>query len=177
MGLKLVGKIIDAHGIKGEFKIKFLSSEVEWLDSLDFVTIKNMNYELVSLRQNKTFWILKLAEINDRNLAESLKGQEVFADEALFVTSEGEEPFLSELMGFDVEVDGRIQGQIVAFKETAAHFLLVLKTYKGFFEIPYVDNFIVEILRNEKKIKMNFPEDLLSEEFKLNETFDDDSNN
>ncbi len=174
MGLKLVGKIIDAHGIKGEFKIKFLSSEVEWLDSLDFVNIIETNYELVSLRQNKTFWILKLAEFNDRNSAETLKGKDVFADEALFITSDGEEPFLSELAGFDVEVDGRVRGQIVAFKETPAHFLLVLKTYQGYFEIPYVDHFIEEILRPEKKIKMKFPEDLLSEEYKLKESFDGD---
>lgn len=173
MKLKKIAKIIDGHGLKGELKVKFLSSEIEWLDSLEFVVINEVQYDVISLRQNKTFWILKLKNLDDRNESEKLKGQDVLADESLFLTQDGEDPYLSELMGFSVEVDGRTAGDVVGFKETSAHFLLVLKTYKGYFEIPYVDDFIVEVLRSEKKIVMKFPEDLLSDEFKLKESFDD----
>ncbi len=171
LSLKSIGKIIDAHGIKGEFKIKFSSSETDWIESLNDLYINQTQYEILSLRPNKTFWILKLKDINDRNESEKFKGEDLLADQSLFQTADDEDPYLSELMGFDVELENIVKGQIVGFKETSAHFLLVLRTSEGCFEIPYVDDFIVEILRPERKIKMSFPEDLLSHDYKVDDVF------
>lgn len=168
--MKVIGKVIDAHGIKGELKIKLLSSETDWHAQFKEVSLEGEIYEVVNLKPNKLFWILKLKGVEDRNKAETLKGKTLEANKMLFTTEEGEEPYLSELQGFSVDLEGKTVGQVESFKETMAHFLIVIKNENGFFEIPYVDAFIKRIDRSSKILFMSFPEDLLSDEFKLSES-------
>lgn len=170
MKLKNVGKIVDAHGIKGELKIKFFSSDLEWLDDLMTVVIDGQEYDIENLRLNKTFWILKLHDLDDRNQSELLKGKDLLADESLFITDDDDDnPYLSELQDFTIDLQGKNVGQVHSFKETHAHFLIVIENDSGFYEIPYVDAFIEKIDRDLKTVFMSFPEDLLSEDFKLKE--------
>lgn len=116
MKLKIVGKVIDAHGIKGELKIKFLSSDLEWLEDFMTVYIDGDEYDIEKLRLNKSFWILKLMNLDDRNQSEALKGKNLMADETLFMTEGDEEPYLSELQDFTVDLQGKKVGFIHSFK-------------------------------------------------------------
>jgi 16S rRNA processing protein RimM len=162
-----VGRISDAHGLKGELKIKLFSHETSWHPDLKIVYISGETFEVERLKPNKTFWILKLKGISDRTAAESYKGKSLEASEELFITGDDEDPYLSELLDFQVHLNGKAVGQVVSFQETQAHFLLVIKNKNGFFEIPYVDAFIESIDRESQVLNMSFPEDLLADEFKL----------
>lgn len=167
MKLKTVGQIVDAHGIKGELKIRLFSQELDWHDDFVNAYVDDHEYFIEHLKPNKTFWILKLEGLSDRNQAELLKGKELQALETLFMTADGEEPYLSELLNYSVDLEGKIVGQVVSFQETQAHHLLVIQNETGAFEIPYVDAFIKSIDREKQILSMNFPEDLLSEDFKI----------
>jgi 16S rRNA processing protein RimM len=167
LDMKVIGTVVDAHGIKGELKVKLFSSETEWHSEFKEVCILNKEYVVEKLRLNKTFWILKLDNLDDRNQAELLKGQDLLADKSLFITEDHEDPYLSELLGYGVYLDNKNVGSVFSFQETSAHFLLVIKTEDGLYEIPYVDAFIDKIERKSHKIHMCFPEDLLSSDYKL----------
>jgi 16S rRNA processing protein RimM len=168
---KPIGKILDAHGLKGELKVILFSKTLDWPSSLTEVCINDEVYQVEDLKPNKELWILKLENMNSRTEAETLKGYELLGLKSLFVTHEGEEPFLSELMGFKV-LNSLMDplnpvGEIVDLSETPAHYNLILQTSKGYFEIPYVDDFIESIDRKSRLIKMNFPTDLISDEYKI----------
>lgn len=45
----------------------------------------------------------------------------------------------------------------------------MIRNESGYFEVPYVDAFIEKIDRELKTVFMSFPEDLLSDDFKLKE--------
>ncbi len=167
MDLKSVGQILDAHGIKGELKVKLFSQETDWHQDFLKAYIEDQEYIIEHLKPNKTFWILKLKGVVDRNHAETFKGKPLQALSELFTTSEDEEPYLSELLHFSVMLNGQKVGEITSFQETQAHYLLVIKNQNGFFEIPYVDAFIENIDRPRRLIHMCFPEDLLAPEFKI----------
>lgn len=168
--LKIIGTVVDAHGIKGELKIKIFSSETDWQEDFELAYIAGQEFTVEKLRLNKTFWILKLKDLEDRNQAELLKGKDLLASKSLFMTEDGEDPFLSELLGFDVYLEEEAVGKVHAFQETSAHFLLVIKTKNGLYEIPYVDAFIESLDRKAHKIYMSFPEDLLSLDYKLEDS-------
>lgn len=164
---KIVGKISGAHGLTGELKVVIFSSATAWHDAFTTAFIDDQEYHVEKLRSNKTFWILKLSELNDRTASEALKGKDLWAFKSLFETEEDDDPYLSELVGFQIILNNKSVGTIHSFKETQAHFLLVIETINGFYEIPYVDSFIDEIQRKEHQILMSFPEDLMSEDYKL----------
>ena len=81
------------------------------------------------------------------------------------MTTEGEEPYLSELFGWKLLLNNKPIGVIESVMETPAHFLLVINTDRGKFEIPYVDDYILNLDRKNCCLDMDFPEDLLSDEF------------
>lgn len=166
--MKKIGKILDAHGIKGELKLKIFSVEIGWHKELKEISFGSQKFfEVEKLRPNKAIWILKLKNFDNRNLAEEVKGSDVYVAENPFVSVDSEEPYLSELEGFGIFLKADLVGKITGFNETLAHTLFVVKTSEGLFEIPYVDAFVLEINREEKKIIMDFPVSLLSEEFNM----------
>ncbi len=170
MKLKSIGKVLDAHGIKGELKVKLFSHETEWHSSFLEAHIDTFQYQVLALRANKSVWILKLKGLADRSSAELLKGKELMACQTLFQTSDSEEPFMSELLGFKIDLNGEKVGVVFSFKETLAHFSLVIKNESGFFEVPYVDEFLKSTDRKAKVLFMSFPTDLLSDDFKLKDS-------
>lgn len=71
-----VGKIIAAHGIKGEVKVISLSSNPHRFDKGSKMTLAANGQEVtvVSCRPHKEALIIDFAEIGDRNAAEAVQG-------------------------------------------------------------------------------------------------------
>ena len=69
----IIGKIFNVHGIKGELKVLPLTDDINRFKKLERCFIKGREYNAASARINKNHIILKLKEIDDRNIAEKLK--------------------------------------------------------------------------------------------------------
>ena len=108
-----VGRIADAWGIKGWFKVLPYSASPEALFS--------------SKR-----WFLQPSEkgaqdINDRNDAELLKGARIFISRASFPTPETDEYYWVDLIGLDVvNREGLALGQVRELLHTGPQTVLVL---------------------------------------------------
>ncbi|MGI0481933.1 ribosome maturation factor RimM [Geminocystis sp. CENA526] len=105
-----IGTIVSPQGIKGELKVKtdsdfperFEKSGNRWLQVQPHQSPQMV--ELVRGRQvpNKNIFIIKLAGIDDRNQAESLRGCKLFVDKLDRPSLEEEEYHIADLIDLEV---------------------------------------------------------------------------
>ena len=181
MNLKHVGKVMDAHGIRGELYCLIFSGDVTWLPKIKILNLKNKNemqsFEVKKLKVFKRGFIASLKDFDNRNKAEEFKGAEVWIDENIFVSEEGEALYLNEIMGFKIEDKnlGTI-GTIISFSSNGLQDLLVVEAEASSneppsknilsieisqFEIPFVKAFVLNMDFKNKKILTDLPEGLL----------------
>lgn len=164
-----VGRVKDAHGIKGEIFITLFAGEAEWLNKLVELHLVSeageiKRYSIKSARLHKKGLIVKTGEIRDRNEAESLKGWFLEIPSDYLVSEPGESIYLHEIHGFQVFVKGKGKvGSIEGFSSNSVQDLLVVKTVQGEFEIPFVEPFVDRIEYESKEIHLDLPEGLLGD--------------
>ena len=167
-----VGKVKDAHGIRGELFLVFFGGEADWIDELDSIRLVNdlgepdpKNFAIKSVRPHKNGMILKSADIKDRNMAETLKGRVIEIPEELLISEKGESIYLREILGFVVHTKAQgAVGPVTGFSSNVVQDLLVVKAKNGVFEIPFVKDFVETIDYDAKTIHMILPVGLLGEE-------------
>jgi 16S rRNA processing protein RimM len=120
-----VGRIGRAHGLRGDVVVtpvtniaaRFAAGSTLWIDGRPYV--------IASSRPNQHRFVVRFAEIADRNGADGLRGKIVEA-EPLADAPDGE-LWVHELIGSEVhDRSGATLGTIVAVEANPAHDLLVL---------------------------------------------------
>ena len=168
--LKKIGIVSDAHGIRGDIYVVIFSGDVSWIAKMTEINLASsstesvVSYKIKKIKAFKKGFIASIHEIIDRNQAEELKKQEVWIDEKLLVSNDGEQPFLNELIHFEV-IDlklGRI-GKVIQFSSNGEQDLLVLdKTVNNQnIEIPFIKQFVNQVDYHAKKIMTDLPEGLI----------------
>jgi 16S rRNA processing protein RimM len=169
-GWRLVGKIKEAHGLRGDLYVLIFSGEAAWKDELtEFCLAKDeslVNKKIFQVEKSKAFkkgLMIKPQGVPDRTAAELLKGQLFFIPENLLVADEGDSIFLEEIEGFQVlKQSGESIGPIVGFSTNTFQDLLVIKTINGkHVEVPFVDAFVVDIDHEAKQVIVDLPDGLL----------------
>ncbi len=167
MGQKLVGKVMDAHGIRGDIYCLIFSGDVSWCDQLNELQLhlngKPHAFEIQKLKPFKRGFIATLKGFTDRNRAEEFKGAELWVDEGVFKSEDGEAMFLSELLNFELtDKQLGLIGRIEDFSSNGIQDLLVVKSKNAeVFEIPFVKEFVLDIDFESKKMMVDLPEGLL----------------
>lgn len=162
-----VGKIKDAHGLKGELYFISFSGDISWLDTAEefFLEASSGGVKTIKLQHFKAFKdgaIVRLENVLDRNAAEALKGVMVYIDAQCLIASPGETIYLQEVKNFQAQSpDGKDLGVITGFSSNGAQDILVIENQGKSYEVPFVDDFIVEIQFENKKIILDFPESLI----------------
>lgn len=151
----VIGKIFNVHGIKGELKVLPLTDDMNRFKKLERCFIKGKEYNAVSARINKNHVILKLKEIDDRNIAEKLKNNfiEVLREDSVDL-DEGEY-FIEDLKGLKVlDENGEEIGVMVDVLTPAAVDIYVFKIDGKEQMLPALEENILEIVEDEY-IKIN----------------------
>lgn len=161
-----IGYIQKAHGIKGEVFLKLYDEGGDFLKAGQEVYLKDKVHALTQVRKVPQGFILKLKEVTTRNESELLKASKVYVSSDLFA-DEAKGFYLNQLLGFDLLFKGEVKGQVVGFGLTDAHDLLRVRLsgLQDEIEIPYVDNFILNINKLGKNIEVECPEELFDLEF------------
>ena len=112
----LIGKIVNAHGIKGDVKIKSFT-----MNPADVCTysplLKTDGSELkVKLRSsaNSDVIIAHIEGVDDRTTAEGLKGFEIYTPKSSIIDEESDDILLSDLIGFKVLDNNNTEIGVVA---------------------------------------------------------------
>lgn len=100
-------------------------------------------------------------EVNDRNHSETLKGFAFEIPKNILVSKKGETPYLIELLGFEVYDSDVLLGTIHSFSSNSEQDLLVVESNTRFFEIPFVEPYVLKTDYEAKQIMMVIPEGLL----------------
>jgi 16S rRNA processing protein RimM len=153
----LIAKILSANGIKGEVKIAYYGDNYKNLEkyplfdknqkpySLKIIKGKNNPNNIFKKNLKDQFFVAKISDVNDRNIAESLAGIELFTLRENFSKTKKNEFYVVDLIGLKVlNTQKQEIGKVVNVLDYGAGTLI---------EIDFLTDFIPE---NFQQIA-NFP--------------------
>ena len=126
-----IGKIVAAHGIKGEVKVRGVNQNPLDLDKYgeveNFDASKKFSIKVVGLVSTNAR--VKIAGITTRNDAEALIGTELYVPRSALPQLAEEEFYLSDLIGLNVclKTPDKIIGKVVAFQNYGAGDIIEIK--------------------------------------------------
>ncbi len=170
---RLIGKIKQAHGLRGEVYVLVFSKDISWQKKLKNIYLKqNDQIKNLNVTKSKPFkdgLILSLESITDRNQSEAIEGSEVWIDQNLFKSQPNETPYLVEIENFEVhDKTLGVLGIITKFSFNGSQDLLVVTATNNSevkYEIPFVDQFVLKIDSENKILLMDLPEGLVEINF------------
>tara|TARA_R110002050_G_scaffold300722_2_gene471905 strand:- start:48530 stop:49060 length:531 start_codon:yes stop_codon:yes gene_type:complete len=163
-----LGKIIRPHGFKGAVKIKFTHPAIEQIEIPESVFI-DINKNLIPFfftqfnPQSNGFAIVSFDDLETEQEAKDISGKLVYLPIALEPTPEGDEFYNDELIGFTVtdEIHGDIGILENVMEAPAQDVFEILHPSGKEIMIPVLGNFIIEIDRKNKVLKLDAPEGLI----------------
>ena len=146
-----IGEIVRPQGIKGEVKLRAMSSDPERYARLESVYLlkkgEYVEYKVKKGRCNDGFAVLMLEGIKDRNEAETLRGVKVFVDREHAIDLDGDENFVVDLIGLTaVDTQGNEIGELVdVLSPNQICDVYVFDTPRGEMMIPALRRVVKEV--------------------------------
>ena len=162
-----LGKIAKKFSFKGEVLIYLDTDEPELYENMESVFVEfNKNLvpffiENYSLHKND-FLRVKFEDVDDETEADSILNCDVYLPISMLPKLEGNKFYFHEVIGFEIE-DQRlgIFGKIVSINDTSAQPLFEVLNGNVEILVPMIDQFLVKIDRENKKVIMDLPEGLV----------------
>ena len=153
-----LGKIVNTHGIKGEIRIlsdfKYKSDVFKIGNNL-YIGKNKIQEVINSYRVHKEYDMVTLKGINDINDVLKYKGLDVYINREEY-NFEG--IIYEDLIGMEVYSKDKLIGIVDDIIKSSAH--PILKVGKSM--IPFVDEFILNVDNNKKRIDINEIEGLIN---------------
>lgn len=168
--LKSVGRVKDAHGLRGEVFIRLFAGRADWLNAFNSAYLVSPDaaevhgIEVEHAKPHKDGLIVKIKDVEDRTPAESLRGYELEIPVDYLVSAPGERIFLHEIMGFNLlDLTTGIETVIEGVTSNGPQDLLIVKVGGDERLVPLVKDFIEKIDFAERTLHMRLPLGLLNE--------------
>ena len=162
-----LGKIAKKFSFKGEVLIWLDTDEPELYDEMEsvFVDINNnlvpFFIESSSVHRND-FLRVKFEDIDNEDDADAILGKHVYLPISMLPELEGDKFYFHEVIGFEIEDKTLgIVGVIESVNDTTAQPLFEVKQGSKEILIPMIDQFLVKIDRENRKVIMDLPEGLV----------------
>lgn len=157
----VLGKIVNAHGIKGTIKVYPYTEHLEQFvpGQVLYLGEDHQAFVLESSRIQKNMLYLKLKEINTRTEAENLKDWILSIESKKRRNLKENEYFIEDLIGFDV-FDEEMQkiGQLKDVIKGAANDVFLVSDGKTVWNIPAVRTFVLEVNQKDQFIRIHLIE-------------------
>ena len=162
-----LGKIAKKFSFKGEVLIYLDTDEPELYENMESVFV-DFNKNLVpffiensNLHKND-FLRTQFEDVNNEEEADRILGCEVYLPLTMLPKLEGNKFYFHEVIGFEIE-DQRLGvfGKIVSINDTSAQPLFEVINGNVEILVPMIDQFLVKIDRENKKVIMDLPEGLV----------------
>ena len=107
----LIGKIVGAHGLRGEVRIQTYTAKPLDLRDMDVHGAKIISVKMSA--PNSTVVIAKVDGVNDRNSAEALRNTDLFVYRSSLPAPGDNEYYIADLIGMEVSVaSGKKLGKV-----------------------------------------------------------------
>ncbi len=149
--LVLVGRIVRPHGVRGDLKVLPLTDWPERFESLTTVHLKSVKencrkVKIQNVRFQKNGIILKLAEVDNIDTAEMLRGYELYVSPDQIPPLPEGYVHLHDLIGLKVLTDsGEIIGEVTDILKIPAHDVYVVSLGEKEILIPAVKQFVKSV--------------------------------
>lgn len=162
-----LGKIAKKFSYKGEVLVYLDTDEPELYENMESVFVE-INKNLVpffienSALHKNDFLRVKFEDIDNEEQADEILGCELYLPLSFLPKLEGNQFYYHEVIGFEIE-DQRlgVVGKIVSVNDSTAQPLFEVLNGTVEILIPMIDQFLVKIDRENKKVIMNLPEGLV----------------
>jgi 16S rRNA processing protein RimM len=162
-----LGKIAKKFSFKGEVLIYLDTDEPELYEDMESVFVE-FNKNLVpffienSNLHKGDFLRVKFEDVDSEADADEIIGCEIYLPLNMLPKLEGNKFYFHEVIGFEIE-DQRLGvfGKIVSINDTSAQPLFEVVNGSVEILVPMIDQFLVKIDRENKKVIMNLPEGLV----------------
>lgn len=164
----IIGKILGAHGIRGELKVYPLTSDPGRFHELESVYVgedsKQAVYEIELVRLHKGNVLLTLKGISDRNASEKMIGRMISINREDAITLSEDEYFIEELIGMNViDTEGQAVGVVSDILQTTGSTDTVeIKTAEKTIYIPARKVYFLKVNVAEGIITVDIPEELMA---------------
>jgi 16S rRNA processing protein RimM len=162
-----LGKIAKKFSFKGEVLIYLDTDEPELYENMESVFV-DFNKNLVpffiensNLHKND-FLRTQFEDMYNEEEADRIIGCDVYLPLSMLPKLEGNKFYFHEVIGFEIE-DQRLGvfGKIVSINDTSAQPLFEVINGNVEILVPMIDQFLVQIDRENKKVIMDLPEGLV----------------
>ena len=162
-----LGKIAKKFSFKGEVLIYLDTDEPELYENMESVFVE-FNKDLIpffiennALHKND-FLRVKFEDVDTEEEADKMIGCEIYLPLNMLPKLEGDKFYFHEVIGFEIE-DKRLGvfGKIVSINDTSAQPLFEVVNGTVEILVPMIDQFLVKIDRENKKVLMDLPEGLV----------------
>ena len=155
-----IGRVTQAHGVKGEVKVVPLTDTPEYYEGERAVILETTRglaaFPGARFRSAGNHWIVALEGVRDRDEARALEGAQVLLEDSELRPLEPGEYFRHELIGCTVEtLSGEPVGQIGDVMETGANDVLVVARERGEVMIPMVAAVVKAVDVAAKKVTID----------------------
>lgn len=165
-----VAYVSKSHGLKGEVFVRPFNLQASW-PSFSSVKIGEKVFFIECCSAHKQGFIIKLKHCNSKEEADQLKSQAVFLNKQHFISQNGGDIYLAELLGFDVFIlnEGGQIGRVIKFQSDKYQDFLVLSDLNSGTSdennnvlVPFAVDYIHKIDFEHKKLILDLPENFLS---------------
>lgn len=162
-----LGKIVRKHSFKGEVVIKLDTDEPEIYQKMESVFV-NLGNNLIpffiqeSLLQKGNQLRVRFEGIESEEDAESILKADIYLPLTLLPKLTGNQFYYHEIIGFSVieETHGDI-GIVTGVNDTTAQALFEVQKEGRQILIPMIDEFILQVDRDHKKLHLKTPQGLI----------------
>ena len=154
MKLKYIeaGEIVNTHGVRGEVKVLCWLDAPEMLCEFDRCRIAGKDYEMESVRVQKTCNLVKLSGVDTMEAAQKLRGKvlELYREDI-----DDEVIFAAELVGVEVYADGQCIGTVREVLDYPGNAVYVVRGEHEYM-IPAVKQFILstDMVKNVMEVRL-----------------------
>lgn len=112
-GFTAVGRVLRAHGIRGELRVYAFSPDAPNLQRGRRVFVGSVGYRVAGARPDRGAWLIQLDNVRDRTTAEGMRDLLVEAADEDVQRADADSYFIHELIGLRVlTADGRDVGTV-----------------------------------------------------------------
>ena len=154
-----IGVVARAHGIRGEVRVHLHNPASTALDAAEALWIGEREYAIDAARPVAGAYLVALAGVADRDAADALRGRPVRVARDDIELDEGE-ILLADLVGCRVELPDGSDWGTVSGLELGRQDRLVIRQGEVERLLPVVDEFLVDVDLEARRIVVDPPADL-----------------
>jgi 16S rRNA processing protein RimM len=161
----VVGKIVGAHGVRGEVKVTSQTDNPDrFRPGVELLLESEAGLQpvkIVTVRPHKGMLLIKLASVPDRSSAEQLQWRKLLIPASEGMALGEHENFVHDLIGLSVETsEGETLGELTEILVTPANDVYVVSGPRGQLLLPALRSVVLRVDLTAGKMTVEVPEGL-----------------